>query len=87
MSVDISNPLILSTRNDILTPTNPTVWFILSYATHSPSPSLQLLQSGGEPALDGVRGVLEETKEEVLFGYAEVGGKGLVVVYLKDNVG
>lgn len=87
MSVDLSDPEVQSTRTDLLNPYSPTKWFILSYAPQQSTAALSVLASGENPALPRIREVLEKTEEEVLFGYAEVGGKGLIVAFLRDNVG
>jgi len=59
--------------------------FLLTYS--SPHSKLCLVASGPNPALPTIRERLADTSEDVLFGYAEVHGKGLVIAFMKDNVG
>jgi hypothetical protein len=59
--------------------------FLLTYS--SPPSLLRVAASGPDPALPTIRERLAETSEDVLFGYAEVHGKGLVIAFMKDNVG
>jgi hypothetical protein len=85
MSVDLSAPEIQVAHQQILDKADPTTWFILSYG--SPPSALQLVSSGRAPPLPQIREILAETSEDVLFGYAEVGGKGLIIAFMRDNVG
>ncbi|WVW81865.1 hypothetical protein I302_103863 [Kwoniella bestiolae CBS 10118] len=95
MSVDLSDPQIASTRDKIQDPSDPTTWFLLHYATSptssSPVPSMSqsitVLSSGGEPVLPSWQEHLRDTNQDVLFGYGEIAGKGLVLLFLRDNVG
>lgn len=85
MSVDLSAPEIRAAHQQILDKADPTTWFILSYG--SPPSAVQLVASGPAPPLPQIRDLLAATAEDVLFGYAEIGGKGLIVAFMKDNVG
>jgi hypothetical protein len=85
MSVDLSAPEIQAAHQQILDKADPTAWLILSYG--SPPSALQLVASGEAPPLPQIRDVLASTAEDVLFGYANVGGKGLVIAFMRDNVG
>ncbi|OCF31234.1 hypothetical protein I316_07203 [Kwoniella heveanensis BCC8398] len=96
MSVDLSDPPIGLTRSKIQDPTEPTTWFLLHYANSATSPTplpstssqkLTLLASGPEPVLPSWQEHLADTNEDILFGYGEIGGKGLVLLFLRDNVG
>ncbi|WVQ93608.1 hypothetical protein IAU59_000683 [Kwoniella sp. CBS 9459] len=92
MSVDLSDPQIGSVRSKIQDPNEPTTWFLLHYATSTPVPTssqaiIILLASGSEPVLPSWQEHLSDTNEDILFGYGEIAGKGLVLLFLRDNVG
>ncbi|WWC99187.1 hypothetical protein V866_006082 [Kwoniella sp. B9012] len=95
MSVDLSDPQIGLTRSKIQDPNDPTTWFLLHYATSLTSPIsipslsqyITVLSSGPEPLLPSWQEHLTDTKEDVLFGYGEIAGKGLVLLFLRDSVG
>ncbi|WRT63784.1 uncharacterized protein IL334_000709 [Kwoniella shivajii] len=95
MSVDLSDPQVSTVRDKILDTNDPTTWFLLHYAisptsitpSSSLSQSITLLASGREPVLPKWHENLTETNEDVLFGYGEIAGKGLVLLFLKDKVG
>ena len=59
--------------------------FLLSYDNFPTS--LKVSSSGSQPTLPSIRAKLAETDEDVIFGYAEIRGKGLVIAFLKDSVG
>ncbi|KAK6905283.1 hypothetical protein I204_05228 [Kwoniella mangroviensis CBS 8886] len=95
MSVDLSDPQIGLTRSKIQDPSDPTTWFLLHYVTSPTSPtsipslsqSITVLSSGPEPLLPSWQEHLTDTNEDVLFGYGEIAGKGLVLLFLRDSVG
>ncbi|WWC66776.1 uncharacterized protein I206_100681 [Kwoniella pini CBS 10737] len=95
MSVDISDPQIGIVRNKIRDQNDPTTWILLHYSTSSTSPNtissssqnITLLASGKEPVLPRWKEHLSDTNEDVLFGYGEIAGQGLVLLFLRDNVG
>ncbi|KAK8845606.1 hypothetical protein IAR55_006322 [Kwoniella newhampshirensis] len=87
MSIDLSDPQLTAVRGAIADPNNPISWFILHYSSTAPSPSLAVLADGPSPVLPHWQEHLNDTNEDVLFGYGEIGGKGLVMVFLRDNVG
>ncbi|WVF65964.1 hypothetical protein IAT40_000702 [Kwoniella sp. CBS 6097] len=97
MSVDLSDPQIGLTRSKIQNPDEATTWFLLHYATSPTSPVttssstssqiITLLASGPEPVLPSWQEHLADTNEDILFGYGEIAGKGLVMLFLRDNVG
>jgi len=61
--------------------------FLLQYNSPSNPTHLILNSSGEDPVLPHLRGTIQTSNEDVLFGYAEVQGKGLVLVYLTDKIG
>ncbi|WWD22553.1 hypothetical protein CI109_107046 [Kwoniella shandongensis] len=93
MSIDLSDPQLTAVRGAIADPNDQTSWFILHYATPSTAspaahtPSLALVSSGPDPVLPQWQEHLNGTNEDVLFGYGDIGGKGLVLVFLRDTVG
>ncbi|WVQ80968.1 hypothetical protein IAT38_003075 [Cryptococcus sp. DSM 104549] len=91
MSVDLSDPQVTAARQAIADPSDPTSWFLLHYAPGtSPSPlaqSITLLEAGPSPVLPSWQEHLNATTENVLFGFGEIGGKGLVLVFLRESVG
>jgi len=59
--------------------------FLLTYS--APPSTLRVVASGPNPALPAIREQLAHASEDVVFGYAEVYGKGLVIACMRDNVG
>ncbi|WWC58187.1 uncharacterized protein I303_100723 [Kwoniella dejecticola CBS 10117] len=95
MSVDLSDPQIGVARSKLQDANDSTTWLLLHYASSPTSPnpvsslsqSITLLASGGEPVLPSWQEHLSDTREDVLFGYGEIAGKGLVLLFLRDSVG
>ncbi|WVR03560.1 hypothetical protein IAU60_000552 [Kwoniella sp. DSM 27419] len=90
MSADLSDPQLGAARDRIQDPNDPTTWLLAHYASAGASTSGQpitLLASGGEPVLPAWQKHLSDSNEEILFGYGDIAGKGLVLLFLKDSVG
>ncbi|KAK4689593.1 hypothetical protein P7C73_g520, partial [Tremellales sp. Uapishka_1] len=86
MSIDLSTPAISSVCDAVASPSDPTSWFLLHYTSSTPA-QLDVVSAGRDPVFDSWKATLETTTEDVLFGYGEIEGKGLVLVYLTDRVG
>lgn len=90
MSVDFSHPDIAAARASISNPSDPAAWLLLQYASPPSTtqlPQLLLLDSGPLPVLPAWQHHLQNTHQSILFGYAEIAEKGLVLVYLTPDVG
>ncbi|TYJ51643.1 hypothetical protein B9479_007777 [Cryptococcus floricola] len=86
MSLDVSHPALTAARQAIADPSDPTTWFLLTYSPTA-QPQVVPLASGPLPVLPAWQTHLEETDQGVLFGYAEIADKGLVLLYLRPDVG
>lgn len=90
MSVDLSHPDIAAACASISNPADPAAWLLLQYASPPSTtqlPQLLLLDSGPLPVLPAWQHHLQTTHQSILFGYAEIAEKGLVLVYLTPDVG
>lgn len=90
MSVDLSHPDIAAARASISNPADPAAWLLLQYASPPSTtqlPQLLLFDSGPLPVLPAWQHHLQTTHQSILFGYAEIAEKGLVLVYLTPDVG
>ncbi|WVQ76120.1 hypothetical protein IAR50_005763 [Cryptococcus sp. DSM 104548] len=87
MSLDTAHPAVDAVRHAIANPADPTAWFLLQYNHLAPGPQVIPLDSGPLPVLPVWQKHLQETDQGVLFGYAEIAAKGLVLVYLTPEVG
>ncbi|WVN89195.1 uncharacterized protein L203_104412 [Cryptococcus depauperatus CBS 7841] len=88
MSVDLSDPRLAAARAAVTNTADSTSWFLLHYSpNHSTPQVLQVLETGSDPVLPAWQEHLNRTTEGILFGYAEIAGKGLVLVYLRSDIG
>lgn len=61
---------------------------VLLHYSQTGSPSqITLLSSGNTPVIQSWQETLNATNEDVLFGYGEFEGNGLVLIYLTEKVG
>ena len=60
--------------------------FLLHYDTQNPS-SLVPLASGDNPSIPQIREHLSNSSENLVYGYADIQGKGLVLAYMAEGVG
>ncbi|KAL1412994.1 hypothetical protein Q8F55_000743 [Vanrija albida] len=93
MAADTSDPALAAAVAAVraapdLSPADRISWLVSTYAEGSAN-ALVLYGSGGPPPLPSLAMALDEATaaEPVAFGYASVGGKGLVVVKMGKGVG
>ncbi|ORX34835.1 hypothetical protein BD324DRAFT_635239 [Kockovaella imperatae] len=85
MSVDLNDPEIQRLQREVLDPSSQTTWFLTHYDP-STSSVLVPLASGSSPSISRIRDTLASTTEELVYGYADVQGKGLIIVYMIDGI-
>ena len=52
-----------------------------------PPNALKVVGLGSDPALPSIRQLIDSTQDDVMFAYAEVKGKGLIIAFMRDSVG